>query len=149
MELLQTILGILVAVGIIIGYLRATLSTLIHAIVDKMFMEHKQSVDQLFNEQKLLIDRQMQTLTTLDKAISKLTGAVDKINEQQHEVDKELTMLTHDLRALQQHVEENDARIERLCMLYSNGEHKGEANELIQYICRPPLQHSDGKREGW
>lgn len=149
MELLQTILGILVAVGIIIGYLRATLSTLIHAIVDKMFMEHKQSVDQLFNEQKLLIDRQTQTLATLDKAISKLTGAVDKINEQQHEVDKELTMLTHDLKALQQHVEENDARIERFCMLYGNGEHKNDANELLQYICRPPLQHSDGKREGW
>ena len=39
MDMVKTILSILVSVGVIIGYLRTTMTTTIHAIVDKMFNE--------------------------------------------------------------------------------------------------------------
>ena len=125
MEMLETILGILVAVGVIIGYLKSTLTVTIHAIVDKMFAEQQATVDKLFADQKLSIDRQMQTLEQLDKTITKIDAVVDKINEHQHDMDKEMAMLGKDVKALHRRVDDHDERFERFCQFCSH-EHEGD-----------------------
>lgn len=125
MEMLETILGILVAVGVIIGYLKSTLTATIHAIVDKMFAEQQVTVDKLFAEQRLSFDRQTQTLEQLDKTITKIDAVVDKISEQQHDMDKELAMLGKDVRALHRRVDDHEERFTTFCQFCSN-EHKGD-----------------------
>ncbi len=125
MEMLETILGILVAVGVIIGYLKSTLTATIHAIVDKMFAEQQATVDKLFAEQRLSFDRQTQTLEQLDKTITKIDAVVDKISEHQHDMDKELAMLGKDVRALHRRVDDHEARFTTFCQFCSN-EHKGD-----------------------
>jgi peptidoglycan hydrolase CwlO-like protein len=125
MEMLETILGILVAVGVIIGYLKSTLTATIHAIVDKMFAEQKATVDKLFAEQRLSFDRQTQTLEQLDKTITKIDAVVDKISEHQHDMDKELAMLGKDVRALHRRVDDHEERFTTFCQFCSN-EHKGD-----------------------
>ena len=113
------------AVGVIIGYLKSTLTATIHAIVDKMFAEQKATVDKLFADQKLSIDRQTQTLEQLDKTITKIDAVVDKINEHQHDMDKELAMLGKDVRALHRRVDDHEERFTTFCQFCSN-EHKGD-----------------------
>ncbi len=125
MEMLETILGILVAVGVIIGYLKSTLTATIHAIVDKMFAEQQVTVDKLFAEQRLSFDRQTQTLEQLDKTITKIDAVVDKISEHQHDMDKELAMLGKDVRALHRRVDDHEERFTTFCQFCSN-EHKGD-----------------------
>lgn len=125
MEMLETVLGIFVAVGVIIGYLKSTLTTTIHAIVDKMFAEQQATVDKLFAEQRLSFDRQTQTLEQLDKTITKIDAVVDKINEHQHDMDKELAMLGKDVRALHRRVDDHEERFTTFCQFCSN-EHKGD-----------------------
>lgn len=125
MEMLETILGILVAVGVIIGYLKSTLTATIHAIVDKMFAEQQATVDKLFAEQRLSFDRQTQTLEQLDKTITKIDAVVDKISEHQHDMDKELAMLGKDVRALHRRVDDHEERFTTFCQFCSN-EHKGD-----------------------
>lgn len=125
MEMVKTILSILVSVGVIIGYLKSTLTTTIHAIVDKMFNDQQQNVDRLFTEQRLSFDRQTQTLEQLDKTITKIDAVVDKINDHQHNMDKELAMLGKDVRALHRRVDDHDERFTTFCQFCSN-EHKGD-----------------------
>ena len=125
MEMLETILGILVAVGVVIGYLKSTLTATIHAIVDKMFAEQQATVDKLFAEQRLSFDRQTQTLEQLDKTITKIDAVVDKISEHQHDMDKELAMLGKDVRALHRRVDDHEERFTTFCQFCSN-EHKGD-----------------------
>ena len=125
MEMLETVLGIFVAVGVIIGYLKSTLTTTIHAIVDKMFAEQQATVDKLFAEQRLSFDRQTQTLEQLDKTITKIDAVVDKISEHQHDMDKELAMLGKDVRALHRRVDDHEERFTTFCQFCSN-EHKGD-----------------------
>ena len=125
MEMLETILGILVAVGVIIGYLKSTLTATIHAIVDKMFAEQKATVDKLFAEQRLSFDRQTQTLEQLDKTITKIDAVVDKISEHQHDMDKELAMLGKDVRALHRRVDDHEERFTTFCQFCSH-EHEGD-----------------------
>ena len=125
MEMLETILGILVAVGVIIGYLKSTLTATIHAIVDKMFAEQQVTVDKLFAEQRLSFDRQTQTLEQLDKTITKIDAVVDKISEHQHDMDKELAMLGKDVKALHRRVDDHDERFTTFCQFCSH-EHEGD-----------------------
>lgn len=125
MEMLETILGILVAVGVIIGYLKSTLTATIHAIVDTMFAEQQATVDKLFAEQRLSFDRQTQTLEQLDKTITKIDTVVDKISEHQHDMDKELAMLGKDVRALHRRVDDHEERFTTFCQFCSN-EHKDD-----------------------
>ena len=125
MEMLETVLGIFVAVGVIIGYLKSTLTTTIHAIVDKMFAEQQATVDKLFAEQRLSFDRQTQTLEQLDKTITKIDAVVDKINEHQHDIDKELAMLGKDVRALHRRVDDHEERFTTFCQFCSH-EHEGD-----------------------
>lgn len=125
MDMLKTILSILVSVGVIIGYLKTTMTTTIHAIVDKMFTEQQQTVDKLFSEQKSSIDRQTQTLEQLDKTISKIDAVVDKINEHQHSLDKELAVLGKDVTALHRRVDDHEERFSTFCQ-FCNAEHKGD-----------------------
>ena len=125
MEMLETVLGIFVAVGVIIGYLKSTLTTTIHAIVDKMFAEQQATVDKLFAEQRLSFDRQTQTLEQLDKTITKIDAVVDKISEHQHDMDKELAMLGKDVRALHRRVDDHEERFTTFCQFCSH-EHEGD-----------------------
>lgn len=125
MDMVKTILSILVSVGVIIGYLRTTMTTTIHAIVDKMFNDQQQNVDRLFAEQRLSFDRQTQTLEQLDKTITKIDAVVDKINEHQHDMDKELAMLGKDVRALHRRVDDHDERFTTFCQFCSH-EHEGD-----------------------
>ncbi len=123
METLQTILGILVAVGIIIGYLKSTLSTTIHAIVDKMFAE-----------QKLTIERQTATMDMLDKAITKMTAVIDRLSNRQHEADMEIAIMGRDVKALHRRLDDHEVRIEHFCQ-FCNQEHKGDMPaELLNFI---------------
>ena len=130
MEMLETVLGIFVAVGVIIGYLKSTLTTTIHAIVDKMFAEQQATVDKLFAEQRLSFDRQTQTLEQLDKTITKIDAVVDKINEHQHDMDKELAMLGKDVRALHRRVDDHEERFTTFCQFCSH-EHEGDMSAEI------------------
>ena len=130
MEMLETVLGIFVAVGVIIGYLKSTLTTTIHAIVDKMFAEQKATVDKLFAEQRLSFDRQTQTLEQLDKTITKIDAVVDKISEHQHDMDKELAMLGKDVRALHRRVDDHEERFTTFCQFCSH-EHEGDMSAEI------------------
>ena len=125
MEMLETILGILVAVGVVIGYLKSTLTATIHAMVDKMFAEQQATVDKLFAEQRLSFDRQTQTLEQLDKTITKIDAVVDKISEHQHDMDKELAMLGKDVRALHRRVDDHEERFTTFCQFCSH-EHEGD-----------------------
>lgn len=123
LEMLQVVLEILVAVGVIIGYLKMTLSTAIHAIVDKMFME-----------QRITIDRQTQTLDSLDKTITKMNAIVERITDHQYSTDKELAMLGKDVKALHRRLDDHESRIENFCQ-FCNREHKGDMpTELLDYI---------------
>ena len=134
METLETILGILVAVGVIIGYLKSTLTATIHAIVDKMFAEQKATVDRMFADQKLAIDRQTQTLDMLDKTIAKIDTIVEKIDGHQHDMDKELAMLDKDVKALHRRVDDHEDRMQHFCS-FCNDEHKGDMpSELFNLI---------------
>ena len=130
MEMLETVLGIFVAVGVIIGYLKSTLTTTIHAIVDKMFAEQQATVDKLFAEQRLSFDRQTQTLEQLDKTITKIDAVVDKISEHQHDMDKELAMLGKDVRALHRRVDDHEERFTTFCQFCSH-EHEGDMSAEI------------------
>ena len=130
MEMLETVLGIFVAVGVIIGYLKSTLTATIHAIVDKMFAEQQVTVDKLFAEQRLSFDRQTQTLEQLDKTITKIDAVVDKISEHQHDMDKELAMLGKDVRALHRRVDDHEERFTTFCQFCSH-EHEGDMSAEI------------------
>ncbi len=136
MQMLGTILEILVAVGIVIGYLKSTLDTTIHAIVDTMFVEQQKSVDRLFMEQKMAIERQTQTLDMLDKTITKIDAVVERIDTHQHDMDKALAMLEKDVKALHRRVDDHAMRFEHFCQ-FCNQEHKGdmppEIFNLISY----------------
>ncbi len=125
MDMIKTILSILVSVGVIIGYLRSTMTTTIHAIVDKMFAEQQQTVDKLFAEQKSSIDRQTQTLELLDRTITKMSAVVDKINDHQHNLDKELAVLGKDVTALHRRVDDHEERFSTFCQ-FCNHEHEGD-----------------------
>ena len=125
MQMLGTILEILVAVGIVIGYLKSTLTTTIHAIVDKMFSEQQQTVDKLFMEQRMAIERQTQTLDMLDKTITKIDAVVERIDSHQHDMDKALAMLEKDVKALHRRVDDHAMRLETFCQ-FCNAEHKGD-----------------------
>lgn len=114
MDMAKTILSILVSVGMIIGYLKNTMTTTIHAIVDEMFAEQKSS-----------IDRQTHTLEQLDKTISKIDAVVDKINEHQHSLDKELACLGKDVTALHRRVDDHEERFSAFCQ-FCNHEHEGD-----------------------
>ena len=135
-QMLGTILEILVAVGIVIGYLKSTLDTTIHAIVDTMFAEQRQSVDKLFMEQKMAIERQTQTLDMLDRTITKIDAVVERIDNHQHDMDKALAMLEKDVKALHRRVDDHAMRFESFCKFCSD-EHKGdmppEIFNLISY----------------
>lgn len=124
-DMAKTILSILVSVGVIIGYLKNTMTTTIHAIVDKMFSEQQQTVDKLFAEQKSSIDRQTHTLEQLDKTISKIDAVVDKINEHQHTLDKDLAVLGKDVTALHRRVDDHEERFSTFCQFCSH-EHEGD-----------------------
>ncbi len=124
-QMLGTILEILVAVGIVIGYLKTTLDTTIHAIVDSMFAEQQKSVDKLFMEQKMAIERQTNTLDMLDKTITKIDAVVERIDTHQHDMDKALAMLEKDVKALHRRVDDHEDRFETFCQFCSN-EHKGD-----------------------
>ena len=130
MDMIKTILSILVSVGVIIGYLRSTMTTTIHAIVDKMFAEQQQTVDKLFAEQKSSIDRQTQTLDLLDRTITKMSAVVDKINDHQHNLDKELAVLGKDVRALHRRVDDHEERFTTFCQFCSH-EHEGDMSAEI------------------
>lgn len=135
-EMLKTILSILVSVGIVIRYLKTTMTTTIHAVVDKMINEQEQTVDKMFAEQRLSIDRQTQTLDLLDKTITKMSAVVDKISEHQHSMDKELAMLGKDVAALHRRVDDHEDRMQHFCQ-FCNHEHAGdmppELFNLISY----------------
>lgn len=116
MQVVQVVLEILVSIGIVICYLNSTLSTVIHGIVDKMFME-----------QRITIDRQTQTLNLLDKTISKMNALIETINERQHSIDKEIALLDR-------RVEDHESRIENFCQ-FCNREHQGDMpRELLDFI---------------
>ena len=101
------------------------MTTTIHAVVDKMFSEQKQTTDKLFTEQRLSFDRQTQTLEQLDKTITKIDAVVDKINEHQHDMDKEMAMLGKDVAALHRRVDNHEERFSTFCQ-FCNQEHKGD-----------------------
>lgn len=123
MEMIQVILEILVAAGIVIGYLKSTLSTAIHEIVDKMFLE-----------QRMTIERQTSTLDLLDKTISKMDAIIERISNRQHSIDKELAVLDQGVKALHRRVDDHEDRIDTFCQ-FCNKEHQGDMNkELLDYI---------------
>ena len=130
MEMLRAILEILVAVGIVLGYLKSTLTTTIHAVVDAMFAEQQKNVDKLFMEHRMAIERQTNTLDMLDKTITKIDAVVERIDTHQHDMDKVLAMLEKDVKALHRRVDDHEERFTTFCQFCSH-EHEGDMSAEI------------------
>jgi hypothetical protein len=81
----QISLGILVAVGIVVGYNRVTLIKTVRDFVDKPVRRQCESVQNLLAEHRLLVDRQAMTLALINHAVIKLNNIIKQLEEQEGE----------------------------------------------------------------
>lgn len=134
MEIIGMTLGIIVSVGVIVGYVKTTLTTSVHLVVDQMFAQQKETTNRLFGEHRIALEKQLQTLDMLNRSIDKLSAVVNKLDEHQRNLEKEVAILGKDVTALHSRVDDHDERF-MLFGRFCNMEHKEEMSpELLHVI---------------